>query len=71
LTLREAFQKLKRGGDATLALQLHNRLRFQRGWTYRDCVHAYAMCNEMDEHEALSEWDEHMLAAEKIEPTYR
>jgi hypothetical protein len=29
------------------------------------------MCNEMDEHEALSEWDEHMLAAEKIEPTYR
>jgi hypothetical protein len=67
VTLTEALKRLRRGGDPMLATQLHNYLRFSKGLTYRKCVDLYAEINQLDDHTALSEWDEHMLASEKAE----
>lgn len=66
MTIKEAMRRLRRGGDATLATQLHDLLRFQKGLNYSKIVELYAESNEIDEHTALSEWDEHMLGAERM-----
>ncbi len=68
MTIKEAMRRLRRGGSSELANQLHDHLRFNKGMNYRKIVDMYAESNELDEHTALSEWDEHMLGAEKAAP---